>query len=242
MSKRNGTPRGRKEYFDLCGIRRKFHVVASRTKHVAVKGICVRDLAAADARALHRLAALGKARGRREDRVRAAPAVPCALLLGKNAHEHTGSAEAIRPSLRGGLPAYSALSSVTGLSCHRHLREVLLPANLTPASGCQDHTASPSATAALVIRRHRVHRIPPHVRDDHEPPLSSGETGQADKTDLPDMLSGVLPVGLFCRSRGCCRVAKRRSTIPTAATLPAPDDTVIARHSRPKDGVASARL
>jgi hypothetical protein len=28
--------------------------------------------------------------------------------------------------------------------------------------------------AALVIRRHRVHRIPPHVRDDREPPLSSG--------------------------------------------------------------------
>src|SRR5882757_9903257 len=72
--------------------------------------------------------------------------------------------------------AYSALSRVTGLSCHPHPRKVLLPANLTPASGCQDHTASPSATAALVIRRHRVHRIPPHVRDDREPPLSSGET------------------------------------------------------------------
>jgi hypothetical protein len=54
--------------------------------------------------------------------------------------------------------AYSALSRVTGLSCHPHPRKVLLPADLTPASGCQDHTASPSATAALVIRRHRVHR------------------------------------------------------------------------------------
>jgi hypothetical protein len=49
---------------------------------------------------------------------------------------------------------------------------------LTPASGCQAHTASPSATTALVIRRHRVHRIPPRVRDDREPPLSSGETGE----------------------------------------------------------------
>jgi hypothetical protein len=73
--------------------------------------------------------------------------------------------------------AYPALSRVTGLSCHPHPRKVLLPANLTPASGCQDHTASPYATATLVIRRHRVHRIPPHVRDDREPPLSSGETG-----------------------------------------------------------------
>jgi hypothetical protein len=47
---------------------------------------------------------------------------------------------------------------------------------LTPASGRQDHTASPSATTAFVIRRLRVHRIPPRVRDDRDPPLSSGET------------------------------------------------------------------
>jgi hypothetical protein len=32
---------------------------------------------------------------------------------------------------------------------------------LTPASGRQDHTTSPSAIAALVLRRHRVHCIPP---------------------------------------------------------------------------------
>src|ERR1700736_2676382 len=62
-----------------------------------------------------------KIRGRREDRVRAAPAVSCAKCANKNAHEHTGSAEAIRPSLRNGFTAYSALSPVTGLSCHRRL-------------------------------------------------------------------------------------------------------------------------
>src|SRR6266851_1925488 len=38
----------------------------------------------------------------------------------KNAHEHTGSAEAIRHSLRNGFTAYNALSPVNGLSCHRH--------------------------------------------------------------------------------------------------------------------------
>jgi hypothetical protein len=37
------------------------------------------------------------------------------LLLGRNAHEHTGSAEAIRPSLRNGFTAYSVLFPVTGL-------------------------------------------------------------------------------------------------------------------------------
>jgi len=32
----------------------------------------------------------------------------------KSAHEHTGSAEAVRPSLRNGFTAYFALSPVTG--------------------------------------------------------------------------------------------------------------------------------
>jgi hypothetical protein len=32
----------------------------------------------------------------------------------ENAHEHTGSAEAVRPSLRGGFTAYFELSPVTG--------------------------------------------------------------------------------------------------------------------------------
>ena len=87
--------------------------------------------------------------------------------------------------------AYSALSPVTGLSCHRHPREVLLPANLTPASGYQAHTASPSARVTLVSRNFRVHRIPPRVRDYRDPPLSSGETGRACRDDLPDGLSGI---------------------------------------------------
>src|SRR5437016_8074764 len=44
-------------------------------------------------------------------------------------------------------------------------------ANLTPASGRQDHTTSPSASGALVCSAISVHRIPPHVRDDRETPL-----------------------------------------------------------------------
>jgi len=42
------------------------------------------------------------------------------MHIAKNAHEHTGSAEAVRPSLRNGFTAYIVLSPVTGLSCHRH--------------------------------------------------------------------------------------------------------------------------
>jgi hypothetical protein len=44
-------------------------------------------------------------------------------------------------------------------------------ANLTPASGRQDHTTSPSASSAFVLSAISVHRIPPRVRDDREPPL-----------------------------------------------------------------------
>src|SRR6266849_1593822 len=52
-------------------------------------------------------------RGRRESRVRAAPAVSRANAHSKNAHEHTGSAENIRPSLRNGFTAYFVLSPVS---------------------------------------------------------------------------------------------------------------------------------
>jgi hypothetical protein len=91
---------------------------------------------------------------------------------------------------RNGFTAYFALSSVTGLFCHRRLRTDVLSApgraditsaNLTPASGCQDHTTSPYVAVSLVrvlliahrliarpatplrARRCRVHRIPPRV-------------------------------------------------------------------------------
>jgi hypothetical protein len=54
----------------------------------------------------------------------------------------------------------SVLSSVTGLSCHRRLRGCP-PADLTPGSGRQDHTASSSAVARLVYARKPR---PPHSR------------------------------------------------------------------------------
>jgi hypothetical protein len=38
-------------------------------------------------------------------------------------------------------------------------------------TGRQDHTTSPSARRALVFGAPCVHRIPPRVRDDREPPL-----------------------------------------------------------------------
>jgi hypothetical protein len=44
-------------------------------------------------------------------------------------------------------------------------------ANLTPASGCQDHTTSPSALASPVSRAAASIASRPHVRDVRETPL-----------------------------------------------------------------------
>src|SRR5947199_3570035 len=95
----------------------------------------------------------------------------------KCAHEHTGPAESIRPSLRNGFTAYGALSPVRPTLLPPSLREII-PQSLTPASGRQDHTILPYAQATLVSRSSRVHRISPHVRNDREPPLLSGETAR----------------------------------------------------------------
>jgi hypothetical protein len=75
-------------------------------------------------------------RGRGEDRVRAAPAVSCAKANTKNAHEHTGSAEAVRPSLRNGFTTYIVLSPARpGLLVTVAPKKRELLANLTPAIG-----------------------------------------------------------------------------------------------------------
>src|SRR4029077_2553686 len=110
----------------------------------------------------------------------------------KSAHEHTGTDGAIRLSLRDGFTAYFVLSPVTGLSCHRHPQK-RASANLTPASGRQDHTTSPYATrlrqeaspGSVRVRRsfdeganlrsssasRRSPASPRNVRDDRDPPL-----------------------------------------------------------------------
>src|SRR5713226_4886619 len=107
-----------------------------------------------------------------------------------------------------------ALSPVTGLFCHRRPRTNVVPkpgraditsANLTPASGRQDHTTSPYAATSLVrslgdrsriqrtrpaipsrAKRCRVHRIPSRVRDDRDTPLLWGGMARICRDDLPD--------------------------------------------------------
>ena len=82
--------------------------------------------------------------GSRECRAPNAPAALRAKVESTQASHH-GHAGNTRHSPRNGFNGYSALSLVTGLSCHHRRRDACFVANLTPASGRQDHTASPSA-------------------------------------------------------------------------------------------------
>src|SRR5258705_14006343 len=102
----------------------------------------LRSLAADCARALHLRLPSSKLRGRREDRVLAAPAVSRAICANKWAHEHTGQLE------HSGLPCAMALRLT---SCSPR-RTALLPpspalpsARLAPAPRRPNHTTSPHA-------------------------------------------------------------------------------------------------
>src|SRR5256886_6609745 len=117
--------------------------------------------------------ALFEVRGRREDRVLAAPAVSRAICANKTAHEHTGQRE------HSGLPCAMALR-LTSCSSRRTAllppSPALLIASLAPAPRRPNHTTSPYASGAYVYRALSVHRISPHVRDDREAPLIRRET------------------------------------------------------------------
>ncbi|SDT39861.1 hypothetical protein [Bradyrhizobium canariense] len=92
----------------------------------------------------------------RHHRFTGTPGLPCAMVL----------------------TVYSALSPVIGLSCHRrrcdakrhHLRDAQASStDLTPASGRQDHTASPSALSAGRLRAEARPTLP---RPSHSIPRS----------------------------------------------------------------------
>src|SRR5580700_9734701 len=98
-------------------------------------------------------------RGRREDRASDAPAASYVKI--KNIRVSSPQVHRIDPAF----PAqwfYGFLRALPGepglLSPSR--RDAKHHRQLTPASGRQDHTTSPSALTPLVLRRYHVHRIP----------------------------------------------------------------------------------
>ena len=134
-------------------------------------------------RALHRNCPSGN-RGRREGRVPAAPAAP---VHQKARGRNTGGGGVIRPSLRNGVTVY-ALSPGTGLSCPRCPQAAHRAYRKPSASGGQDHTISPSASASVVLRKAPDLPRPSHpasyVRDDRETPLVWRRDGREDASDL----------------------------------------------------------
>jgi hypothetical protein len=110
------------------------------------------------------------------------PGAECARSLvceNKKAHKHShhGHTGNARHSPRNGLAAYIALSPVTGLSCHRRLADT--SAKLDASVGASGpHDFAVRGISALVFGAARVHRIPPRVRDDREPPLCEAGRGE----------------------------------------------------------------
>jgi hypothetical protein len=125
----------------------------------------LRHLAAQCARVLIEFCP-SQSRGSRESRMRAAPAVSCAKMCERNAHEHTGSAEAIRHSLRNGFTAYAVISPATNsfLSPSSADMDCLSPVGptrlrrLSTSNGCQNHTVLPYAAPVFAKRLRRALR------------------------------------------------------------------------------------
>jgi hypothetical protein len=114
-------------------------------------------------------------RGRREDRVLAAPAVSRAICANKTAHEHTGQLE------HSGLPCAMALRLT---SCSSRRTALLPPSSAghrARSEGSMRNRQLSASTAApephdFAVRFYRalsVHRISPHVRDDGQRPSSA---------------------------------------------------------------------
>ena len=96
----------------------------------------------------------------------------------REAHErsHHGYTGINRHSLRDGFTVSFVLSSGTGLSCPRRLAKNV-PQNLTSASGCQDHTTSPSEQVLPVRQCLLVHRISSPTFVTVATPLLRGRNG-----------------------------------------------------------------
>ena len=115
--------------------------------------------------------ALSQTRGRRECRMLAAPAsLACRKLCTLRTQETTGQPKQPASPAQW-FTAYSVLSSVSRASCHRRLR-ASSPAKLDPSiAGSGPHAFAVRDIRRSSYRRHRVHRIPPHVRDVRNAPL-----------------------------------------------------------------------
>jgi hypothetical protein len=106
----------------------------------------LRDLAAQFARALPLISLPSHSEGAGNAGRPIRPIAACAMAESKKAHALVRSHRNHPAFPTQWFYGLYVLSPATGLFCHRRPRK-LLPANLTPASGRQDHTTSPSASS-----------------------------------------------------------------------------------------------
>ncbi len=141
-----------------------------------VEQVCVRILAARCARSFARISA-----PRNNKRVQGKPGARCTRgLVCKVAQKAHTSIQVQRRTP--GFPCAMALRLIRDLpgepSSVATVVRRIASANLAPASGARTtrfrRTLEPRASGVTLS----VHRIPPRVRDDRDPPLSSGETGR----------------------------------------------------------------
>jgi len=114
----------------------------------------------------------------------------------KHTSSHHRYAETIRHSLRNGFNGLSSCSPRSaGLDSLR--RSPIIAASLIPASGDQDHTTSPSALVAFVLRAICVHRIPrpTSVTIARRPLLWSAGRGELVKMICPTGIAKFFCVG-----------------------------------------------
>jgi hypothetical protein len=113
-------------------------------------------------------------RGRRECRASNAPAASRA-----ERKKHTSVVTTVTPETPG-IPramVYGLLRALPGDQACLTPSPALLLADLTPASGRQNHTTWPYASARFVKRTARVHRIPPRVDDVAQRPSVEQDVG-----------------------------------------------------------------
>jgi hypothetical protein len=167
----------------------------------------------------------------RNQRVQGMPGAQCARSLACKIKKHTSILTTVTP-VSPGIPCAMVYDLFRALPGDRAFlppsltREI--PANLTPASGRQDHTTSPSATRAARLQRCRVHRIPHPTLMTCATPLFRGRDGASRRFDLPDGESEIfLQMGLDSG------IHQGRADLPVGqiSSLPSP---------RPSSSVASS--
>jgi hypothetical protein len=160
-----------------------------------------------------------KNRGRREDRVPAAPTAHAQKNCARRAlTTGTGGYTPAFPAQW--FTAYFVLSPVNQLVCHRRLRRcVKHRRQLGACMGAPGpHDLTVRDKAPLVSQRHPVHHVPPRVRDDRDTPLCI-EAGWADHTRIcisekqkyfrPQGLTGFLQARLSGKSNCLLRYKTR---------------------------------